>query len=284
VDRSVSLDVSKGFMDCEFAGESAFVNLAPGQTASFAVFFANTGTIPWVRSTPTQVDLAICRPDDGKCDVESSWENWNPGTWLSRTRYATQAQATVLPGQIGSFTYSVECPAGAGAGVYRFHGELIESASGRLIHPVGYYHDAKVGAGAGAATIVALEPSTADALNATEVKIRGSGFICTPSRPTVLFGSDVADVLSCSATDVLAVAPPRAIRIGEPSESINVVVTNAGAAASNALVFTYARPSDSPPDRAQPVGDDLRTPGIRGLRRGTKRRLSRIRSIWGLDR
>ncbi|MGH2798738.1 MAG: hypothetical protein ACRDM0_13935 [Thermoleophilaceae bacterium] len=44
--------------DSSYAGESAFVELGPGQTNEFQVFFANTGTITWTRGSATQVDEA----------------------------------------------------------------------------------------------------------------------------------------------------------------------------------------------------------------------------------
>jgi hypothetical protein len=283
-DGTVSLDVTKGFMDCEYAGESAFVILSAGQTATFTVFFANTGTIPWVRSTETQVDLAICRPDARLCDVESPWRSWNPGSWLSPTRYATHIQDKVLPGELATFTFAIKAPPGAAAGIYRFDGELVESASGKPIHPVGYYQAATIGAAAAAATIHSLEPSEAEDMNSTEVRIHGSGFVCIPS-PTVLFGGDVAEVHSCSAKEILALTPMRALPAGDSSETVPVVVANVGQASSNALSFTYLQSFARRPGgttKPPPSGSGGQ-PGTRSTGARLRRRLSRIISIWGLD-
>ena len=45
--------------DSAYAGESAFVTLAAGQSNEFQVFFANTGTTTWTRGTGVS-----CRQDD----------------------------------------------------------------------------------------------------------------------------------------------------------------------------------------------------------------------------
>ncbi|TMF24691.1 MAG: hypothetical protein E6I28_10685, partial [Chloroflexi bacterium] len=73
--------------DSAYAGESAFVNISPGQTQNFQVFFANTGTTTWSRGTGTQVDLAACLEDKVTCNAQDASEaSWNSG-WLSSTRY-----------------------------------------------------------------------------------------------------------------------------------------------------------------------------------------------------
>ena len=65
--------------DSAYAGESAFVNISPGQTLNFQVFFANTGTTTWSKGTGTQVDLAACLSDKVTCNaVQASNAAWNP--------------------------------------------------------------------------------------------------------------------------------------------------------------------------------------------------------------
>ena len=46
--------------DSAYSGESAFVTINPGETASFQVFFRNTGTVAWTIGSDTDVDLAAC--------------------------------------------------------------------------------------------------------------------------------------------------------------------------------------------------------------------------------
>ena len=43
--------------DSAYAGESAFLTLNPGQSGTFTVFFANTGSTSWVRGSASQVDV-----------------------------------------------------------------------------------------------------------------------------------------------------------------------------------------------------------------------------------
>src|SRR5207245_6985338 len=146
--------------DSAYAGESAFVNISPGQTQNFQVFCANAGTTTWSRGTSTQVDLAACLEDKTTCNAQDAAEaSWNSG-WLSATRYATTVQTTTAPGALGTFSYNVTAPVGAAAGNYRFNGDLVLSTTGERIHPEGYYQDATIGGGAGtgAAVLTSLNP------------------------------------------------------------------------------------------------------------------------------
>jgi len=130
--------------DSAYSGESAFVNIQPGETQSFQVFFSNTGTLTWTKGGDTQVDLAACLADKVTCPAQDPADStWNSG-WLSATRYATTTQATVAPGTIATFGYSIKAPSNATAGTNRFNGDLVVSSSGARIHPEGYYQDATV--------------------------------------------------------------------------------------------------------------------------------------------
>jgi len=130
--------------DSAYSGESAFVNIQPGETQSFQVFFSNTGTLTWTKGGDTQVDLAACLADKVTCPAQDPADStWNSG-WLSATRYATTTQATVAPGTIATFGYSIKAPSNATAGTNRFNGDLVVSSSGARIHPEGYYQDATI--------------------------------------------------------------------------------------------------------------------------------------------
>ena len=225
--------------DSSYAGESAFVALAQGQSNEFQVFFANTGSTTWTVGTGTEVDLAACMSDKVTCNAQDpSDATWNTG-WKSATRYATSTQSSVAPGAVATFKYTVTAPAGVTAGEYDFNGDLVLASTGEKIHPEGYYQAATVGSNSsGAATITSLTSSTngdntGSASGGYSVTIAGSGFTCTPAFPTVSFGTTTAAVTSCGTTQVVATAPS-----GAPG-TVNVTVTNSGAAASNALAFTY---------------------------------------------
>jgi hypothetical protein len=130
--------------DSSYAGESAFVTLAPGQHNQFQVFFVNTGSTTWVKGTGTQVDLAACLEDKTTCNAQDPREaTWNTG-WLSTTRYSAQVQGSVPPRSVGTFTYTVTAPSNAAAGTYRFNGDLVLASTGAGIHPEGYYQEATV--------------------------------------------------------------------------------------------------------------------------------------------
>lgn len=130
--------------DSAYSGESAFVNINPGETQGFQVFFMNTGTTTWAKGTGTQVDLAACLADKVTCNAQDPSEStWNSG-WLSSVRYATTTQATVAPGTLATFAYNIKAPSNATASTHRFNGDLVVASSGARIHPEGYYQDATV--------------------------------------------------------------------------------------------------------------------------------------------
>jgi hypothetical protein len=219
--------------DSAYAGESAFVNISPGQTLNFQVFFANTGTTTWSRGTGTQVDLAACLEDKVTCNAQDASEaSWNSG-WLSSTRYASTVQTTTAPGALGTFSYDIAAPANVLAGTYRFNGDLVLSSTGEKIHPEGYYQDATVGGTGTGATITSLTPNSGTNAGGTNVVIAGSGFVCTPAFPSVSFGGTNASVTSCGSTSVTAVSPAHA------TGNVTVTLTNSGGVASNGLTYTY---------------------------------------------
>jgi len=219
--------------DSAYAGESAFVNISPGQTLNFQVFFANTGTTTWSRGTGTQVDLAACLEDKVTCNAQDATEaSWNSG-WLSATRYASTVQTTTAPGALGTFSYNIAAPVGVVAGTYRFNGDLVLSSTGERIHPEGYYQDATVGGTGAGASITSLTPNTGTNAGGTSVVIAGTGFVCTPAFPSVSFGGTNASVTSCGSTSVTAVSPAHA------TGAVTVTLTNSGGVASNGLTFTY---------------------------------------------
>ena len=219
--------------DSAYAGESAFVNISPGQTLNFQVFFANTGTTTWSKGTGTQVDLAACLDDKTTCNAQDVPESaWNSG-WVSSSRYASTVQTTTAPGALGTFSYNIAAPANVTAGTYRFNGDLVLASTGEKIHPEGYYQDATVGGGGTGATITSLTPSTGTNAGGTSVVIAGSGFVCTPAFPSVSFGGTNASVTSCGSTSATAVSPAHA------TGAVTVTLTNSGGTASNGLTYTY---------------------------------------------
>src|SRR5206468_11220043 len=133
--------------DSAYQFESAFLSLKPGDSGTFSVFFANTGTTAWTAGSGTQVNLAVCAADKVTCNVTSAQSTWASG-WLSSTAYATHTKSVVVPGDFSAFTYNIKAPTAVAVGTYRFNGDLVLASSGTRIHPEGYYQDATVTAAA----------------------------------------------------------------------------------------------------------------------------------------
>src|SRR5207253_7716656 len=146
--------------DSAYQFESAFLTLKTGDSGTFSVFFANTGTTSWVAGTGTQVNLAICAADKVTCNVTSAQAAWANG-WLSSTAYATATKSAVAPGDFSAFTYNVKVPTGTATGTYRFNGDLVVGATGDRIHPEGYYQDGTVTGGAAGGGALSVTPAYA---------------------------------------------------------------------------------------------------------------------------
>ena len=83
--------------------------LAPGQTATASVRFTNTGTQTWQKGVAgSQVTLGV--------NGDSTWyaDHGMAVGWLSANRVATTVEDTVVPGQIGTFTFQLRAPSTPG--------------------------------------------------------------------------------------------------------------------------------------------------------------------------
>ena len=88
-----------------FQSESAWPTLAAGTSTSLTVKFTNTGTATW------QTGVAGKQANLGLNGDTLTFANlgMNDG-WLSGNRLATTTEATVAPGQTGTFTFKVRAP------------------------------------------------------------------------------------------------------------------------------------------------------------------------------
>ncbi len=78
--------------------------LAPGTTTSYSVRFRNTGLLPWQRGGSAQVNLAVAG------DATEFTRAGIGVNWISENRIATTGEQIVLPGMLGSFTFTVRAP------------------------------------------------------------------------------------------------------------------------------------------------------------------------------
>src|SRR6266513_692305 len=85
--------------------------LAPGTTTSYSVRFRNTGLLPWQRGGSAQVNLAVAG------DATEFTRAGIGVNWISENRIATTGEQIVLPGMLGTFTFTVRAP--MTPGVYR---------------------------------------------------------------------------------------------------------------------------------------------------------------------
>jgi len=215
-----------------YFSESDFLAKSAGQTGQFAVGYTNTGDQSWVKGAAgQQANLGTAAPLDNTRDSTAGWSNG----WLSANRYTAQDASLVAPGQIGFFIYNFTVPAGTAAGEHRFYGrEVVDGVT--WMEDYGYYQSNTISAAPplGAAPVLtSLTPNGGSNAGGTSVVIAGTGFVCTPTLPTVNFGTAAGTVTSCGATSITATSPAG-------TGTVSVTVANAGGAASNGLTFTYS--------------------------------------------
>ena len=96
-----------------WASQSAYPTLRAGQTSALlTISFTNTGSSPWVKGVLGQEARLGINLDD------VTWASLGVN-WPFQSRVAVQSEATVTPGQRGTFTFQVKAP--ATAGVYSIH-------------------------------------------------------------------------------------------------------------------------------------------------------------------
>ena len=104
---------SSGTYHSKWASQSAYPTLQAGQTsAPLTLTFTNAGTAPWVKGILGQEARLGINLDD------VTWASLGVN-WPLPNRVATQAEATVAPGQTATFTFQVKAP--ATPGVYSIH-------------------------------------------------------------------------------------------------------------------------------------------------------------------
>ena len=95
-----------------WAGQSRFVNLAPGQLADLVVRFVNSGSLGWVVGRPgEQAVLGSSGPLDNTRDADAGIL---VAPLYDRNRYATTSEAYIAPGDIGTFSFRVRAPSTSG--------------------------------------------------------------------------------------------------------------------------------------------------------------------------
>jgi hypothetical protein len=186
--------------DSAYQFESAFLSLKPGDSGTFSVFFANTGTTSWVVGSGTQVNLGICAADKVTCNVTSAQAAWANG-WLSSTAYATSTKSAVAPGDFSAFTYNIKVPTGQAGGVYRFNGDLVLGATGDRIHPEGYFQDANISGAAGGGSALSITPDfPANEDNEVSTTVPGNGQHTYTINTTLTGTLTLATITSANVT------------------------------------------------------------------------------------
>jgi glucose/arabinose dehydrogenase len=87
-----------------WVGQDPWPTISAGSTTTYSLRFRNTGTEMWQRGVlGRQVNLGVV--DDSLAFIEMA------AGWLSANRTATTVEATVAPGDVGTFTFTIKAPA-----------------------------------------------------------------------------------------------------------------------------------------------------------------------------
>src|SRR5213080_1304804 len=100
VSANVSTPATAFAFHSAFADQGPSPTLAPGTLTSYSVHYRNTGLLPWQRGA-AQVNLAVA---GDSADFTRAGIGVN---WISENRIVTTGEQMVLPGMLGTFTFTV---------------------------------------------------------------------------------------------------------------------------------------------------------------------------------
>lgn len=193
-----------------------YMTLEPGDTAEQVMRFRNTGTKTWFRAGEVPVKLGTSNPFDRTSPF------FNQPDWLAPHRPTALDQASVAPGQIGTFTWVTKAPPQPGS--YREH-----------YAPV-------------AEGVTWMAPTATHFLNYTVLPAKAPAVAIASSPPVVQRGAPI--VVAAEATDNRAVdrvtfsAGTQTISVAAPTHgtsgySAALSSAELGAGVHNVLVRAY---------------------------------------------
>jgi len=109
-------------------------NLPRGEKATLTLQAKNTGTANWSNSGSNPIHLGTANPNDRTSAFSTS-------TWLSNLRPASMQEASVAPGQIGTFAFEIQ--ANAPPGTYNEYFNLVAEGI-TWLNDIGQYFPIKV--------------------------------------------------------------------------------------------------------------------------------------------
>lgn len=230
-----------------WVAQSAYATAAPGDVVQMSAVYQNTGNNPWIKGQlgTSQANFSTAAPRGNTTLNDAGWSAGQ--NWLAPNRYAAQANDLVVTGQLGSWAWSVKVPAATPAGVTTVYGiPVVDGVT--YMEDYGFFLNVTVGAPGAAPVLTTLTPNTGSSSGGTSVVVAGTGFICTPTLPTVNFGTTAGTVTSCGATSLTVTSPAGAVG------TASVTVNNSGGAASNGLDYIYA-------DTTKPVFNSITAAG-----------------------
>ena len=115
---TVSTDMVRKAWSGEFVGQSAWLDASetqpwdltkayPGETGYLKFRVKNTGSSTWTSGGDNPVQLGTWGPADRKSRF------FVDGEWISPSRATSLSQATVKPGEIGTFRFPIKVPSGS---------------------------------------------------------------------------------------------------------------------------------------------------------------------------
>ncbi len=188
-------------------GQSGYMTLCPGETATATVAMYNSGSRGWVNGVLGQVAyLGTWNPSPGQ-DQPSAYggdgTNGSPNTgWPRYNRVAVQPAPYVAPGQVAWFQFTVKAPLTSGS--YGFYVRpLIEGA--QWMEDFGIYWQITVPGAADAACSSATGAIMAEQALLTDVAVGTHGVY---DRIVFTFGPRGSPAVGGSTYEIAPAAPP----------------------------------------------------------------------------
>ncbi len=107
IPTSQDVSTSTSEYDALYISNSAVGTVAPGQVFTVNVVFKNVGTATWYQYSDFPVHLGTQFPQDRISVFEHS-------SWMSSNRASGLMEGSVVPGEVGTFMFTMQAPASSG--------------------------------------------------------------------------------------------------------------------------------------------------------------------------